>query len=444
MPPLSPTALMLLIYGACCLVPSIFLSTLLHEIGHAACGKRGGYRVTALGLGSADPYLIKRFAGGLLLYLCRREPLGGMTLVYHPGLFPTATQEALLAVGGAAGNLLGVLVGGSLVILYRSSPASSLPLAAVGLSLFLWNAVVLLTNLVPFRARFAGVRQRSDGALLLTLLLRSRFFGAPLISRVIPPAELLRLRPLLEQTGNTAMLRSLCRDAAGASLDIGDIAAARRYLNEAEALDISGPPHPPEAATLLARGRLLDQEGDRTGAELLYSAAEKAFATAGHHRAYYYTQIGRRDADTPGRLRLLRQKGEIMRDPILYLHLCVAELEIAVDQEQEKIGEPAMMEALISHYEAARRRYRSALWDSVAYDTIGELRTRQNSHHEAAQASLRSLAATRTVYAELQADATAQAAYLQRTRPRIAICLQRLRAVGLSAEAEEAETVLLH
>ena len=73
------------------LLPVLYLSIVVHELGHAVLGWLAGWRITSLGMGTGRPLLVLSWRG-VRVYFCRNRPLQGLTFLYAPQLYPARSR----------------------------------------------------------------------------------------------------------------------------------------------------------------------------------------------------------------------------------------------------------------------------------------------------------------------------------------------------------------
>lgn len=134
----------LMVYG-----PALVL---MHEAGHAAFARLGGYRVTSFGIGLGPPVWRLQLPGGAVFHVDRWLLAGGSCIA-----IPVGTPRARRAWFHAGGLLVQVAL--ALVLLL-------LPSVWLVDRIAQFNLLVALTNLVPWRWRGAA----SDGWYLLDVL----------------------------------------------------------------------------------------------------------------------------------------------------------------------------------------------------------------------------------------------------------------------------------
>lgn len=129
----------------------------VHELGHVAGGRAGGYYVAAAGLGTGRRFLRLALGRRFNLFL-GPWVLGGGATVAFPTRVPMPRGSAFAYhYGGIIAQL--ILQGGLHLAYWRWPEARLVLLPAIGL-----NAVTLMTNLLPYRIRLGGLELASDGA----------------------------------------------------------------------------------------------------------------------------------------------------------------------------------------------------------------------------------------------------------------------------------------
>src|SRR5688572_24255267 len=91
------------------LPPVLWLTTVAHELGHAAAGKLTGYHIAACGSGIGR--VLFRFRVGETAYFVGwRQPTNGITFGLYPKLAPPRGPAAFQMAGGILANLLVAVV----------------------------------------------------------------------------------------------------------------------------------------------------------------------------------------------------------------------------------------------------------------------------------------------------------------------------------------------
>jgi len=156
------TALATELFALCLYGPALVL---LHEAGHAAFARLGGYRVTSFGIGLGRPLWSVYVRDGVVIHLDRWLIAGGACTAVPLG--PPGPRRAWFHGGG-------LLVQLALAALLFVLPASWLVERVAA-----FNLLVAATNILPWKTR----AQASDGWYLLDALAGGRRMGHPLGQR---------------------------------------------------------------------------------------------------------------------------------------------------------------------------------------------------------------------------------------------------------------------
>lgn len=163
----SPLHALVLLFSA------LYLSILVHELGHALAGALTGFRIVSCGIGIARPFAQIRIAG-IWFYLAR-PLLRGLTLAIPSRLGPNRNAPAILYAGGPLANLATVLV---LWIVARPfdhwtswRPFDHWTFSSVFMEV---SIMMGIGNLLPFYSSRYG--SASDGLTIVRCLLNTRFF----------------------------------------------------------------------------------------------------------------------------------------------------------------------------------------------------------------------------------------------------------------------------
>lgn len=155
------------------LLSALYLSILVHELGHALAGTLAGFRIVSCGIGTARPFARIRIAG-VCFYLAR-PLLRGLTLAIPNRLGPNRKAPAILSAGGSLANLATVLV---LWIVARPiadwttwRPFDHWTFSSVFMDV---SIMMGIGNLLPFYSSRYG--SASDGLIIIRCILNMRFF----------------------------------------------------------------------------------------------------------------------------------------------------------------------------------------------------------------------------------------------------------------------------
>jgi hypothetical protein len=410
--------------------PVIYLSSLVHELGHALMARWSGFLVSSFGMGLGRPLWVRSWRGSRV-YLCRRTPLQGITFSVMAQIYPTRGQLVAMLAGGVLANFALAAVA---LLLWRLLPWGSEVWAMVGLL----NAGLGVGNLIPFRSRVGATTMRTDGGLILQVLRGGARAGeAP--ERI---QRLAALRGLWESVGDHLGLWVHLLGAATAWRDLGDVERAEAVLAEAEAVPLEPTPFT-RAYGAVVRAAVLRAAGKFADAQAALDAAEQGFRDLGHEAGRFLTAWGRAE--------LLLQQGDAaaasaaldaldghalvatrpgVRFNLLESRLCA----------RAALPDGAGLEPLRQEHERHRRRLPLATRDIRVYRALGGLYARREEWERAAAAYGVAVAAAlrlqgllapadRGRFAQGQADLLAEAGG----------CLRRL---GKDAEAERLTAAL--
>jgi len=135
----------------------------VHELGHVAGGRAGGYYVAAAGLGGGRRFLRVPLGRRFNLFFSPWLLAGGATVAFPTRLPMPRSAAVAYHYGGIVAQLL--LQGALHLTYWRWPEVRPLLLPALGL-----NALTVMTNLVPYRIRPAGLEVASDGARVLAAI----------------------------------------------------------------------------------------------------------------------------------------------------------------------------------------------------------------------------------------------------------------------------------
>ena len=206
---------------------AMYLSIVVHEVGHAIAGWLMGFVVTSLGVGTARPVLILPI-GRTRFYLGLSQPFQGITFAFLPRHYPGWRRMASFIVGGMAANALCAVLSLGLA---RGLPIG---LTATFFRMFAGiNALVGALSLLPIRVNVGRGMLQSDGGILLEAI-RSG-------SMTQPPPDVIQAaagcRPLWQSIGDRRMNRLYTLYAASSWLDLGSVEKAESLFAEAIAID---------------------------------------------------------------------------------------------------------------------------------------------------------------------------------------------------------------
>lgn len=164
--------LLLMLHMVVLLFSALYLSIIIHELGHVLAGTLAGFPIVSCGIGIARPFARIRIAG-IWFYLAR-PLLRGITLAIPSQLGPNRKALAILSAGGPVANLVTVLV-----IWVVSPPfedwTSWRPLEHWTFSGVFFDVSLMMGigNLLPFYSSRYGTA--SDGLTIVRCILNTRF-----------------------------------------------------------------------------------------------------------------------------------------------------------------------------------------------------------------------------------------------------------------------------
>lgn len=401
-----------------------FVSMLIHEAGHAIAGHLSGFTILAVGAGTRRPFLLHRNPGGTIFYLCRENPLQGITWALHPDLFPPASAHAWLLFGGPLANLI-VAILAAIGLWVFHAPSSLL------FPIFWLNTLFGVLNLIPFSAAVSGVPLRSDGSQLVVLLRKAgghRPFFAP--------STLLSLRPLWEEIGDNRHLRIQLMNAAASMLILEDVVEARRYLAEAEALPPLDSMPGFAGQERVIRGLLLVEEGAKEAGRAEGQRAVEEFAALGLEPARLWAEVAGPAEESQERLAEIEVSPHTAAHPFLRLAVTSTRARLAAQTDASD------REALLAHYESSRRRMRYDPMDLAVYRKVAASRERQGDLGGAVLAYEQAVLAARRVFDALESAPETQSHYADRFQPLIEDAARCLELLDRGGEAERIRALL--
>src|SRR5438128_2503699 len=87
------------ILGLIVLIPVLYVSHFLHELGHVLLGRWNGHVVTSFGMGLGRPFWAASWRG-TRVYLSFKRPLQGVTFWFADRIYPTLWQKVWSLAGG--------------------------------------------------------------------------------------------------------------------------------------------------------------------------------------------------------------------------------------------------------------------------------------------------------------------------------------------------------
>ena len=209
------------------LLVAVYLSVIVHEVGHALAGRAMGFVVTSLGLGTARPFLVLPISRARF-YFGLSQPFQGITFAFLPRHDTGWRRLAAYVAGGLVANLVGAALALDLAL---RLPAGQL--AIFGKIFAAVNALMGAYNLIPFDMKVGRAPLHSDGKTLLEILRTGSLTTSP--PDVIQTAT--GFGPLWRSIGDRRMHRLYTLSAASSWLELGAKAKAEALVAEAVAID---------------------------------------------------------------------------------------------------------------------------------------------------------------------------------------------------------------
>lgn len=151
---------------------ALYLSTWIHEVGHALAGRLAGFRITSLGTGFGRP-ILRIPLGETVLFISPRRLFQGLTTSVRDRWPTSRRARAFLIAGGFGANLLACAAAFLGLLLVKTPP---LPLVLFALV----NAAIALFALLPASILLPGASLKTDASQLIGLFRRSRRGADPL------------------------------------------------------------------------------------------------------------------------------------------------------------------------------------------------------------------------------------------------------------------------
>ncbi|HEV3443044.1 MAG TPA: site-2 protease family protein [Gemmataceae bacterium] len=407
----------------------VYVSHFFHELGHVVVCRWNGYLVTSFGLGFGKPLLALTVCG-TRLYFCRSRLLFGLTVWFPESIYPTRTQK----VCGLAGGIVfqGVLALACFT-LYK--------LLAWGA--FLWllagivNAFEAAINLVPIEAKVGHVKLRSDGALILDVLLNKHedAYSAKVLQRL--QGMLGHFEAIGDHTGRYLYLLA----AAAIWSELGDAEYAESLCVQAEAVPIKHRPFTRAYGALLqATVAQAAQKPDVCLARL--AEADTAFQEMRHEVGLWLVQYARTgltpegDCKVLGEIARLSSHAFVAREPAMRSAVLILRAAAAASLPPE-----GPVHELAEEYRAARRSYPSLIYDLQFYKNMGRCFLRRQEWSQAEDCYRQALEAARELAAGFASESDRERFLTRQTalfteipiafpedrRARIMECLEALR-----------------
>jgi hypothetical protein len=342
-------------------IPVFYVSSFLHELGHALCGRVAGFAVSSFGMGVGRPFWTTTWRG-VRVYLCLRRPFQGLTFVSYARLFPTRWQWTCFFAGGIVTHV--VLTAAALALCWLAPGVWGFWVMTAFL-----NALLALSNSIPFSFRVGKMTLRSDGALLL----RTWLYGRPTDRDDTTALRTLKqLRGHWDATSDPAMRRGYLLHAVSVWVSLGDAEYAGQLLKEALArpvalaLEARGHPAVVAALTALAENNPARAAGWLDEAELWLRQAENPGVEFLVRVARGELLLCRGEIDEA-----LRTLDELASHPLagkrgpLHTDVLVARLAARC-----ALPDGDGLDALLSEYEKTPARRRSAMADLQLYPTL--------------------------------------------------------------------------
>jgi hypothetical protein len=306
-----------------------FVGAVVHEAGHAILGRLAGFEIGSVGLGVARPLWIGRW-GETRTFVARSRPTTGITFVVSPSLHPSRWQWiAFLGGGILAQSAFGI------VALWVST---FLPGRVFWLIAGVLNLFVAITQLLPIVVHAGTFTLRTDGALLLRVLVRGAP-GATFREKVLVQEG---LRELWREVGDTLTPRVSLLAIVLGWLELPALEPARRAWDELAAL----PGDPPRWLRLLREivgASLAHASEDRDGATAILDRVDEDLARDPHPGLSLVTasvraQLLAEAGDSAELTRLIEEHPTVRRQPALRVALLAARARILADQPGADLG----------------------------------------------------------------------------------------------------------
>ncbi len=407
-------------------VPVLYGSLFVHELGHALFGRLAGLRVTSFGLGLGRPFLAFG-CGGMRVYLARKGLAYGATFLNPDTVTVPRGRLLLFLIGGIVAQLVLALL--ALAAWWLLPWGRGVWLMIAGL-----NALWGLANLLPLHLSSGGLSLRSDGALLLQVL-RQETILTPAAQHV---QFLLGLRELFVSIGDRVGLRARTLYAANAWLELGCPEEALRLCAEAATPPWADDPFG-NALLALVRAEAERQTGELERATSDLGEAEQQFAARRYQGGLLLVVLVRAElpgggaAEVVGRLRALAELPVLRREPTLLAEVCVACLTARADLPDEDLS------ALWGEYEGAGLPA-SLTHDVRFYRGLAGAAGRRGNVDLAARAFRRALAAVDRINDSWTTDREREA-YQRGQAPLLAEARAFFTSQGLAAEVETVDGV---
>jgi hypothetical protein len=186
-----------LIQAIVAFLPICFLSTFVHELGHAVIAKVNGFVVTSFGTGIAKPLAVWKW-GDTRIFICLARPSLGLTMWQYPSIYSPRKQIVAVFAGGILANAILAVIG---FLLWTWLPWG----AGIWLVLALINLLAVF-NLVPLQYRAGSLTVWSDGMHILQAC-RGRANSMPAPARIQSTRVVARLCQAIGDNAGLFLLR---------------------------------------------------------------------------------------------------------------------------------------------------------------------------------------------------------------------------------------------
>jgi hypothetical protein len=413
------------------IVPVLYVSGFLHEMGHAVLGELSGIRVMAFGMGTGRMFLVRSW-GEMKIHLGLRRPFQGLTLFFMEDIYPSRRQ----LIGGLLGGIVAHLVVVIGLALWALLPWGGLFWVVVVVS----NALLALVHALPIVVRVGPATLRSDGAQVLSVLRQGGL--------VVSPTEMLAmsalLRPMVQEIDHHVadQLYLLLAVEGWRALEVPERA---EQLHRERPAGFE-PPAALRGLFELSAGLIACSCGRMTEAADAVARAEAIFLAPNHPAGLFLVEAGR--------IELLERKGEhqealaaldtLAGHPLVRFRTELQGQMLALRMKVlVALGAEAEVLKLRWEYERLRRRGPSGVRDMDVYRTLGRWFAAKESRTEAAEAYGLALKAIRQVYDSLH-DGDDQERFLTVHRAGLLAEIKRsLRQAGKETEVEAVDSLFV-
>ncbi len=369
-------------------VPVLYVSTFVHELGHALMGCMNGLTVTSLGLGLGRPFIALKWRG-TRIYFGLKAPLLGITWVVYTQVYPSRRTMVAMLAGGVTANMLAAA---GAVLLWRLLPW--------GTSLWVLIAVINLAfgipNLIPFAFRAGNFTLASDGALIVQALWRGHV--------CVSPAQLFQtvdsMSSFWETIGDSRIHRAYLLSAALMWLNLGDGEQARAYFAKADSLPEDDSLYLRALAAAVNAFMACDKQEPEISAAA-FDNADQLFARLKEETGRFLVALGRtqlalQEGATLGAQAMLEPlRSQALLRPMM--HIAFLETNISMRAIAVAGGE---LEQARAEFESIRQRYSTADTDLRVYRTLGTYYSRRGDWARAEAAYRMALTSARQLCLE--------------------------------------------